>query len=98
MAVSPWVVAQRLPVWALTWPTLDLTGATVTARISVGGVGAAATGTITVIYATAGQFTFAPSAADFATAGAVSVQFLATFSGGLKEYADPITLTVVAAL
>ncbi len=98
MTVTPWVVGQTAPIWSLTWPNLDLTGATVTARISVGGTPAAAAGVITVTWAKQGAFTFAPAAGDFATAGTATIQFKAAYAGGVVEYADPFTIAVVAAV
>lgn len=98
MTVSPWVVGQTAPAWALTWENINLTGATVTGRISIGGVAANAAGTITVTYPLEGGFTFAPTAGDFATAGTATIQFKASYGGGVVEYSDPFTVQVVAAL
>ena len=60
---------------------LNLTGATVTARILdlATGTARAATGTMEVIDAPAGLFSWVYSAADVTTAGAFNVQFVATF-------------------
>jgi len=60
---------------------LNLTGATITARIKDldTGEARAATGTLSVLDAEAGLFSWAYSTADVATAGAFNVQFVATF-------------------
>lgn len=60
---------------------LNLTGATITARLLdlATGQARAATGTLEVLDAEAGLFSWVYGEADVATAGAFNVQFVATF-------------------
>lgn len=72
----------------LTWsPVLDLTGATLTGTITDrnGDGSRAITGTLAVSSAEAGIFTWSPSSADVATAGAFYVQFTATIGGEAEK-------------
>ena len=86
MALSNAVQGATHTAQQITWvdgdgDPLNLTGATVTARLLdlATGTARAATGTITVLDAEAGLFSWTYGAADVATAGAFNVQFVATF-------------------
>jgi hypothetical protein len=98
MAISPWYAGQTLPVWAVTWSTMNLTGATLavifqnlsTNVVTTGG------GLFTITAGFYGQFTYAPISTDLASAGTYAVQFSATFSNGTLGYSDPTNVIVVA--
>ena len=86
MALSNAVEGARHTAQRIVWADgdgdpLNLTGATITARIKDLDTGAAraATGTMEVVTAEAGLFSWVYSSADVATAGAYHVQFVATF-------------------
>ena len=86
MALSNAVQGATHTAQQITWADADgdplnLTGATVTARILdlATGTARAATGTMEVIDAPAGLFSWVYSAADVTTAGAFNVQFTATY-------------------
>ena len=93
--ISPWYAGQTHPTWAVTWPGVDLTGATVTVRFEVGGSAAAGTGTVTLTTPSQGQFTYKPAAADFGNAGFWSGQWKAVFGDGSILFSDPFLITVV---
>ena len=86
-AVIPAAIqGARLPGRQLTWSRSDgtaedLTGATITARMQnkATGVASDVTGTLTVIDAANGVFTWALSAADVATVGDFDLQFTASY-------------------
>lgn len=69
---------------------VDLTGATITARIkpSSGSV-VAADGTFTLTSATEGKFSWTYGTTDVGTAGEFTVQFKATFADTTIEYSYP---------
>lgn len=84
------VVGDRKRALTITWTddngvAIDLTGATLTGEIKNMSTSAEAaiTGTLTIVTATSGIFTWARSAADVATAGLFRVRFAATYSGPL---------------
>lgn len=86
MALSNAVQAARHTTQRITWADADgdplnLTGATITARLLdlATGQARAATGALEVLDADAGLFTWSYGAEDVATAGAFNVQFVATF-------------------
>jgi hypothetical protein len=86
MALSNAVQGATHTAQQITWvdgdgDPLNLTGATITARIKDldTGEARAATGTLSVLDAEAGLFSWVYSTADVATAGAYHVQFVATF-------------------
>jgi hypothetical protein len=86
MALSNAVQGATHTVQRITWADgdgdpLNLTGATITARLLdlATGQARAATGTLEVLDAEAGLFSWAYGVADVATAGAFNVQFVATF-------------------
>ena len=86
MALSNAVQGATHTAQQVTWVDVDgdplnLTGATITARIKDldTGTARAATGTMEVVTAEAGLFSWVYSSADVATAGAFNVQFVATF-------------------
>lgn len=84
------VVGDRKRSFTITWTddddvAINLTGATITGEIKnmVTGVEAAITGTLTLVTAASGIFSWARSAADVATAGVYRVRFTATYSDTL---------------
>lgn len=101
--LSPYVVGQTTPSWALTWTddsgtAFDLTGATVTLAFytapgsaAVAGMGA---GTVTVTSAAAGKFTYGVTATDTAVAGTWYAVFKADYGGGKVLYSDPVKFIV----
>lgn len=96
--------ATRIPL-RLTWvdtngAAVDLTGATITARMTNDGTTVrAVTGSLNVVNpGTAGQFDWDFSAADVATAGVWQVQFTATFSGNEYHRSFSALLTIDEAL
>ncbi len=86
MALSNAVQGARHTSQRITWQDgdgdpLNLAGATITARIKDldTGTARAATGTLEVLDAEAGLFSWVYGVDDVATAGAYHVQFVATF-------------------
>ena len=103
MAISPIPQGQTHVKLSLTWKddsnaVVDLTGATVTCRISAvpGGTGAAGAGTVTVTGAAAGTLTYAFDATDVATSGDYEIQFKAVYGDGTILYSDPLYYVVTA--
>jgi len=90
-------------VWSLTWQddsgaAIDLTGATVTGKISpTGGPSVALAGAITVINAVIGRFDYRVAANEVGTAGNYVIQCIATYPTSDPLMSDPITVTFVAA-
>lgn len=87
MALADAIQGAKRPSQEITWTdqdgnALDLTGATITARINRGGTVTASDGTFTVVTAASGIFRWDYSTADVATAGAFEVQFTAAFGSG----------------
>ena len=87
MALAAAVQGARRPSQTITWTDdngtpLDLSGATITARIrnTTSNQAAASDGTFTIVTAASGVFRWDYSAADVATAGSFEVQFTATYS------------------
>jgi hypothetical protein len=82
----------------------DLTSATITAKIQayVGGTTTgsptSSTGTFTVTGAPGGNFHWAPSLTDVATAGTYVVQFIATYGDATVAKTYPAPWTVVQSL
>ena len=100
MALAQAIKNARHTGQVVTWKRLDgsavdLTGATITARIknSAGNV-AAADGTFTLVSATEGQFRWSYGATDVGTAGEFTVQFKAVFGDTTIEYSYPETWVV----
>jgi TRAP-type mannitol/chloroaromatic compound transport system substrate-binding protein len=86
MALAAAIQGARRPSQTITWTdengtALDLSGATITARIrnTTSNVAAASDGAFTVVTAASGIFRWDYSAADVATAGDFEVQFTATY-------------------
>jgi len=86
MGLAAAVQGARRPSQTITWSdengtALDLTGATITARIrnTTANTSVASDGTFTVVTAASGIFRWDYSAADVETAGDFEVQFTATF-------------------
>lgn len=84
MGLADAVQGARRPSQLITWVdadgvALDLSGATITARITRGGVTTDSDGSFVVTNAAAGVFRWDYSAADVATAGVLEVQFTAAF-------------------
>ena len=105
MPLFPWVVGQTHPIWSLTWKddsgaVVDLTGATLSLRIRLGGAGqgVAGGGVITVTNASGGLFTYAPVAGDFPQPGQLDVQFKAVYGDGTVLYHDVLVGPVLAAV
>lgn len=83
---------SRQETYQITWTRndststpVDLTGATLYAVIKRGDDETAITGTLALVTATAGVFSWAPSEADVAQAGKFFVQFYAKYSNGKPE-------------
>ncbi len=77
---------------------IDLTGATLTGIIERSGVQTAITGTLTLVTAASGIFSWAYSAADVAQAGSFFVQFRAKYSAdSLSEISYRTRWTVLPA-
>ena len=91
MALAPAVQHSRKRTQTITWKdddgaAIDLTGATITGIVERAGVQTAITGTLTLVTAASGIFSWAFSAADVAQAGMFFVQFRAKYtSGSLSE-------------
>jgi len=90
MGLAAAVQGARRPSQTITWSdengtALDLTGATITARIrnTTANTTVASDGAFTVVTAASGIFRWDYSTADVATAGDFEVQFTATFEAGL---------------
>ncbi len=86
MALAAAVQGARRPSQTITWTddngtALDLSGATITARIRnvTSNEAAASDGAFTVVTAASGIFRWDYSAADVATAGDFEVQFTAAY-------------------
>lgn len=88
MALADAVQGGKRPSQTITWSdqdgtALDLTGATITARITrPGGEAIAADGTFTLTDAENGQFRWDYGTNDVGTAGTFDVQFNAAFGSG----------------
>lgn len=76
---------------------IDLTGATLTGIIERAGVQTAITGTLALVTAAAGIFSWTYSEADVAQAGSFFVQFRAKYSDGLSEISHRTRWTVLPA-
>ena len=101
--ISPWYLGQTHPAWALTLTNgvspIDLTNATITARLCLeGGSSANGEGVAVVTNSPLGQFTYASSADDFPAVGVYAIQFKAVYEDGSFLYTDPFTINVVAPL
>lgn len=99
MGLAAAIAWANRPSQQITWLTsdgaaVDLTGATITARMRNKDTNATRdiTGTLTVTDGTNGVFVWAYSAADVQTAGGYAVQFTATY-----EAAPTVTRSIVAA-
>ena len=103
MTLSPWVIGQTHPVWALTWQDdtgnpVDLTAATITGKIAPpSGASVALKNTPAIITANIGRFNYSVAANEVAVAGTYMVQFIATFPTTDPLYSDPISIDFVAA-
>lgn len=96
MAISPWYVGQRLPIWSMSLQrdngtSVDLTGVSggslalklvnrSTAAVTT------ATGTPTIFAANPAIVQFAPSSADVTTAGSFSARLWVTWAGGIEVF------------
>lgn len=93
MALADAVVGARYIAQQITWTdedgtVVDLTGSTITGyKRLIGGSGAkvALDGTLSLVTAASGIFSWAYGAVDVGVAGQYEVQFIATYGGGLKE-------------
>lgn len=90
VTLPPTVIGDRKRTLTITWKdvdevAVDLTGATITGEIKnmATGVETAITGTLALVTAASGIFSWARSAADVATVGDYLVRFVATYSGPL---------------
>lgn len=86
MGLAAAVQGARRPSQTITWTdedgtALDLSGATITARIRniTSNLTATSDGAFTIVTAASGIFRWDYSAADVATAGSFEVQFTATY-------------------
>lgn len=105
MALSPLYVGETHPTWSLTWlvdggSALNITGATLTGVLQnvKGGTDVTLAGTFTITSGSAGTFTYAPVAADLATAGSYQLQIKAVFGDSTVEYSDPVPVQILAVL
>lgn len=90
MALPVVVQHSRKRSLTITWQddggtAINLTGATITGIIDRGGVQTAITGTLALVTAASGIFSWTFSAADVAQAGGFHVQFRAKYSDSLPE-------------
>lgn len=92
MPLSDAVEGARYIAQQITWTdedgtVVDLTGATITGykRRIGSSTEVALDGTLSLVTAASGIFSWAYGAVDVGTAGQFIVQFIATYGGGLKE-------------
>ena len=91
--LPPRVKGSRKRTLTITWldtngEIVDLSGATITGdlqNLTAGTAATAITGTLALVTAASGIFSWAMSAADVGTLGAYKVQFKATYSDTLCE-------------
>lgn len=104
MGLSRAIQGARNTGQQITWtqddgPTQDLTGATLSGTIEdKDGNTSAITGTLAVVTAASGVFSWAYSAADIATVGRFLVQFKADYGSGLYDLSYPEVWVVERAL
>lgn len=87
MALSDAIQGAKRPSQLITWTDedgvpADLTGATITARITRSGVTTASDGAFVLTSAATGVFRWDYGTTDVTTAGKFTVQFTATFASG----------------
>lgn len=87
MALAPMIQGALTPAQVITWTSedgtaLNLTGATITGRMRslLSRSSRAITGTLAIVTAASGIFSWTPSAADVADADFFEVTFTATYS------------------
>ena len=103
MALANAIQHARKRSQQITWQdedeaAIDLTGATLTGIIERSGVQTAITGTLTLVTAASGIFSWAYSSADVAQAGSFFVQFRAKYSAdSLSEISYRTKWTVLPA-
>ena len=91
MALADAVEGARYVAQQITWSdsdgnAVDLTGATLTGYIKPnGGSTRAIDGTLSLVTAASGIFSWAYGSTDVGTTGHFLVQFIATYGGGLKD-------------
>lgn len=94
MAAIKLVYGANHPTYTITWldesnTAVNLTGATITGRIkhNITGSAAALTGTLSLVTAASGIFSYTPSAADTTRDASkhYSLQFIATFGDATIE-------------
>ena len=90
MALANAVEAARHTVQTITWTDDDgtgvnLTGATLTGKIRQGGAVRSIDGTLALVTAASGIFSWTYGALDVGTVGEAEVQFIATFSDTTKD-------------
>ena len=102
MGISPWQVAQLLPLWTPTLTkddgtALNLTGATLTSVLhnTVTGQDTAMTGAWVVTSATLGQAQYTWASGDVATAGNYVIVVIVTYAGGPMKV-DPVPFLILA--
>lgn len=105
MALANAVKDARHTAQIITWTDGDgdaqnLTGATLTGRIMSGQTGEARAidGTLAIVTAASGIFSWTYGAVDVGTAGQFYVQFIATYSGPSNDKTLAATWTVEPAL
>lgn len=94
MAISPMWVGQTLPVWSVVLVDsngvpVNLTGATLNTLITntqSGGQTFTGAGSWLITNAAAGLATYSWAATDTEAPGQYSLQVIATFSGGIREW------------
>jgi hypothetical protein len=77
---------------------INLTGATITARIYQNGTAAPGAGTVVVVNATAGTFTYQFASGDLPAAGTYELQFKILFGDGTFVLLDTTQFQVLAAV
>jgi len=90
MALANAVEAARHTVQTITWTdddgtAVNLTGATLTGKIRQDGTTRSVDGTLALVTAASGIFSWTYGALDVGTVGAAAVQFIATFADTTKD-------------
>jgi hypothetical protein len=104
LAYTPIPQGQTHVLLSLTWKddtgtAIDLSGATITARIQpLHGTGGASTGAITVVSAPAGTLTYKFATTEVATTGTYQIQFKAVYADATILYHDIIEYVIQAVI
>jgi hypothetical protein len=107
--LSPWIIGQTHPIWALTFQddtgaVIDITGTTLSGRIAPQlfatdiGPGVALKNLPTVVNGPTGRFNYAVAVNEVASPGMYVIQFIATYTDGTVAYNDPIPVQFTSAV